>query len=516
MNLINVPQGSSQHSPNVNAAKVKYAGYSAGTQEAPGAQQDLSQACAEWIEQNYSYYEAIRNGTSPYTPAQQALIMDQFRYAFQTAYGSAPLDSGWGDNISTDGSVMAGRQGNLPEGAKFGPRGEIYYNQGSGTFTYTQGLPNTIHVFSDEFTLNVSVKAKVDVTKTMDESLQPPEEVYKVRIQDPASLPAETILMISKDTRVNLNTLAGKNVTFHDDAEKSLLEDGKPRFVVGTYDGEAMSGDGAQGPEASMKGSADPKDPSILTYKPDFEGETVDFHALPGTNQTHVVYANANIACKPGDQADVHLDTATGDLTVKVTHDDGSTDTYVIKKGYQANVNINKEYITFDGKAPEGGKVPTAFKDRIQVPQLASGSSAGTVDTGKGPEADANMKTFLDAFQDPPVTYEEVQKAGLVDEIAYGRTKPSNELINFLFQHDNALKSHQGEIDLLCQRLAQFLNKFGYQAEAGKQIKNENDIFAAHLNNLTINGTTYNVWPNNLNDWGQGFDLRPVSIRTED
>ncbi len=497
----------------------------AGNQPTGAAGQgNVAGECARWIEQNVNLYNSIVSGTSGLSQQDQAQFMDWYRYAYQTAFGGGQAGSDWGGGVYPQGQMggMPGQQ--LPPGAKMGANGNIFYNTGKGEFTYTERVAQPIDVSSDEFTLNVATTDKVDIEKTTDSRLKPAQEVYKVTIHDSSAKggdPQNTVIFLSPETKLNINTVNGKRVTFHGGIEKSTVEGGQPRFTVGTYTEEATGENGMSGVESSVSGKEDPLKPGTFEYRlPIGEDGDIDFQALPGKTQTHVVWADANIKVANGDSAECSIDATTGEMTIKVTHaSDGTTDTYLMKKGFDAQLNIKKEYLTFNPPSKDG-KMPDAFKDRLKVPDLGAGSAGGTaapgkVETGKGPEADAKVQAFMSAFTDPPITLDDIKNAGLVDEIAYGASKPSEAMLSFIFTRDNACKTYQGKMELLVKRMATFLQKLGYQAEGAKQVANEKDFFALHLNNLTINGTTYNLNPNNLDDWKQGFKLNPITVSTE-
>src|SRR5690606_19213059 len=117
---------------------------------------------------------------------------------------------------------------------------------------------------------------------------------------------------------------------------------GDPNITTGKFTGGA-EGAGSK-PDASIEGVVQ-EDGTIL-YEPEFAGGTIDFWANPGESQTHVVYSDANISVKPSDEV-VVTQKPDGTIEVAVKHKDGSTDTYLVQKGYKVNVNANAEYIKF-------------------------------------------------------------------------------------------------------------------------------------------------------------------------
>ncbi len=340
----------------------------------PGAQGNVGTDCAKWIEQNQELYQSIMKGTSGLSQRDQAQFMDWYRYAYETAFGG----SQWGDGMAQGG--MGGMQPNpqsVPPGSKMGPLNNIVFNQEKGEFTYADGVAKPIDVLSDQFNLNLSVKAKVDIEKTTDTRIQPAATVYKVTIHDPASNPSDSVVFLSTDTKLDLKTLGGKGVTFHGGIENEKMADGSPRFTVGTFTAtDATAAEGGQAEammdDKPMQGVADKTDPNTITYTPQYEGGTVDLYPTGGKNQTHVVNANANINCKPGDSANVQF--SGSDVKITITHADGSTDTIHCKVGYMPTININKQFIRFNGKLATEAKAPEPFTSRVKVPSLLTGA----------------------------------------------------------------------------------------------------------------------------------------------
>jgi len=353
------------------------------------AGENLASQCMDWVNQNRSVYEAIVSGGSGLSQADQSQFMQYWSYAISTAHGSnwnpAPV-------LGAQDPTMGQPQANLPAGAKLGPMGNIVFNTEKAESTYAPSNMPT-DVLSDEFTLNVDSKVKdVSVEKTKDTRLNPATDVIKITVKDPFSAPSETTYFVQPEAKININTIGAKGVT-QKGTESLKLDDGSAQITVGKYSDADSSGSDTA--ESSMPGVEDKMNPGTLTYKPDFEGETIDFHSLPGKDQTHEVYANANISVRPGDKADATLE-STGDLKIVVSHDDGTKDTYEIKKGYNANININKAYMTFGSETRQDGKIPQDIAPRLKV----SGMDAATEPEKASPFIGTLIKVSSVRFSD--------------------------------------------------------------------------------------------------------------------
>jgi len=365
------PTGADKQNPTANASSSAL------------SQQNGGQDINTWLGQArswMSWYQGIVSGEIKLQPGEKAPTQadySQMQQWYQWATQSSSSGSNWDPN-SGAGSIPGPTQGMpLPQGAKQGPMGNVVFNTEKAETNYSpSAMP--IDVLSDQFTLNVDVKVKnVTTEKTTDSRLNPPTEVIKITVKDPSSVPSETVYFVQPEAKIKINTIGGKGVT-QNGTDTLKLTDGSAQISVGSYQASANSSDASGPAESSMPGVEDPLTPGTFTYKPEFEtGDKIDFFSKPGMNQTHLVFSDANITAKPGDSANATLG-ANGDLTIKVTHTDtpATSDTYVIKAGYNATLNINKEYITFDGKKVTDDKVPTSFGIRLKVPTLTGTASA--------------------------------------------------------------------------------------------------------------------------------------------
>jgi len=450
----------------------------------------------------FDWYQGVLSGKVPLQAGEKAPTqtdLAQMQQWYQWALHSSPSGSNW-DPSAPQGSIPGPAQG-IPSGAKQGPMGNVVFNSEKAETTYNAStMP--VDVLSDEFTLNVDVKVKgVSVEKTKDTRLNPATDMIKITVNDPTSVPSQTVYFVQPDAKIKINTVGGKGVT-QNGTDTLKLPDGSAQVSIGSYQASATNSDGSTAAESSMPGVEDPLNPGTFTYKPDFEtGDKIDFFSQPGKNQTHVVFANANITTKPGDTANATL-AANGDLTIKVTHTDtpATSDTYVIKAGYNATLNINKEYISFDGNKSADGKVPASFGARLKVPTLEQAANAATtspanaVNTGKGPEADAKVQAFISMFTSPKVTFDDVQKAGLVDEIVYGKEQPSPDMLHFILNHDQNLQYQKNQHNGAGQvsRVKTFLEGLGYKISTSLPAGYDKSAVIAPLL-IVINGKPFHL-----------------------
>lgn len=315
-------------------------------------------ALAQWLEQATAYYNAVMAG-DPNTPKPSAEEWNSFLAQLQWAqqqmgYGQSAWDPCMGGGAPMGGS-QAG-QGNAFGGIP-GTMDNWVYTQSQAQIGFTGN--GTHDIWSNEIILDVSpVSAQVTVEYTTDTRFQPPEEVAKITVRDPAT-GTEAVYFVH-----DFDPAAGDTLEIRTPQDSQVTDANGistwNEFVQGTAAGSK--------PEASLPG-VEQADGSLL-YEPEFTGETIDFWAQPGENQTHQVYADANISVKPSDEVEFRsgLD---GQVIVEVTHSDGSTDTYIIKKGYKANVNVNEEYVK--------GEIPESIRDRVTL-NGAADTSGGNMD----------------------------------------------------------------------------------------------------------------------------------------
>ena len=310
-----------------------------------GGYQDPS--LVSWFEQANAYYNAVMAG-DPNSPRPDAQAWNEFLSQLEWArqqlgYGQPSWDPSMGGmGGAASGGPQQGQSnqfGGIP-----GTMDNWVYTNASSEIGFTGN--GTHDIWSNEFILDVApVSAQVTVEYTTDNRLQPPEQVAKIVVKDPAT-GTEAVYFVhdfdpaSGDT-IKINTPDASQVT---DATG-----------IATW-GEFTQDAAGSKPESSIPGVEQPN--GDLVYEPEFSGEVVDFFAQPGEDQKHIVYADANISVKPSDE--VEFRTGLGDqVIVEVTHSDGSKDVYVVQKGYKANVNVNEEYIK--------GEIPAGIKDRVTI-----------------------------------------------------------------------------------------------------------------------------------------------------
>lgn len=307
-----------------------------------------------WYEQAYAYYNAVMAG-DPNTPRPSAEAWQSFLDQMQWAAGQLGYQSAgqsWNPEVG-----MAGAQGSLgqgaPEGAILGTMDNVVWNQPKAHIV-AQNDPRAQDIWSNEVTLDVpSLSAQVTSEITTDTRLSPPETVLKIVVKDPAT-GMESCYFVHdyEDAHIELRT-----------PEQKQIQDATGGLVSWKQYEASTPTDGAR-PDASIEGVE--QGDGTIVYEPEYSGETVDFWANPGANQVHVVYANANISVKPSDEVTVQEMADDGSITVIVKHNDGSTDTYRIEKGYSVNVNVNEEYITLAGQAGTEG-VPESYDGRVAL-----------------------------------------------------------------------------------------------------------------------------------------------------
>ncbi|MCC7344306.1 MAG: hypothetical protein IT573_05160 [Deltaproteobacteria bacterium] len=320
-------------------------------------------ALVQWLEQATAYYNAVMAG-DPNTPQPSQEEWNSFLAQLQWAQqqlgqGQTGWDPGMGGMGGMGGPAGPGAQG--AQGNEFGGMpGTLdnwVYTQAQSQIGFTGN--GTHDIWSNEIILDVfPVSAQVTVEHTTDTRFQPPEEVIKIVVKDPAT-GTEAVYFVH-----DFDPAAGDTIEIRT-PEASQVRDAAGIAAWGEF--VAGSAQGGK-PEASIPGVEQPD--GSLVYEPEFAGETVDFWAQPGEDQTHHVYADANISVKPSDEVEFRtgLD---GQIVVEVTHSDGSKDTYIVKKGYNANVNVNEEYVN--------GEIPESIRDRVTL-NGAADASGGSMD----------------------------------------------------------------------------------------------------------------------------------------
>jgi len=382
---------------------------------------NVSAECADWLMQNRNVYESIVSGTSGFSQADQVQFMDYWNYASSTAQ----QNSQWGNGIENSSNG---------EGPKYGPNGNLIFNQETAETTYSaNGMP--VDVLSDDFTLNVDEKVKnIDIEKTTDTRLQPPSEVIKITVYDPTSSPDHTTYFVNPDAKITINTIGGKGVTQHE-TDKLKLEDGSDQISIGSFQAPESTEEGSN-PPASIEGKKNAAGDYEYTAQGD---DTIDFwpSELGGKEKTrvHKVWGNSNIIVPGGFHADVQVSKDAGgkvmETTVTIKDKDGNTtDVYKIQKGFTVDIQANEEYVKF-GSAAEGEGIPKDFSDSVhlgETGQEGKDSTDGVPDSAQA-LADA-MEIKVSDIPD-----------NLIEEMKNPVGYPSSDFLNFLAEHDEKLKA---------------------------------------------------------------------------
>ena len=375
-----VSQPSYQNSVS-HAAPSKALGSHSTSTKSLGQGAAANSELAAWYEQAYAYYNAVMAG-DPNTPKPDAQAWNDFLAQMQWAAGQL----GYGGAQSWDPS--------MGQGGPVGPMGPQSNQFGGMTGTmdnwvYTDEKNNvgftgngTHDLWGNDVTINVApTSADVTVETTTDTRFQPAETVVKITVTDPATGTQAVYFVHDYDPangdKIKINT--------PNSDQQVVNNTGDPNITTGKFTG-GTDGAGSK-PDASIEGVVQ-EDGTIL-YEPEFAGGTVDFWANPGENQTHVVYSDANISVKPSDEV-VVTQKPDGTIEVAVKHKDGSTDTYLVQKGYKVNVNANAEYIKF-GTTPGTEGVPAEMSERVT---LNGGVNDATASGGV--DAEAMIQGLLD------------------------------------------------------------------------------------------------------------------------
>ncbi|MFO1462888.1 MAG: hypothetical protein U1F66_03865 [bacterium] len=352
------------------------------------AQQAASQGPAaanadlvQWYEQAYAYYNAVLAG-DPNTPHPSAEAWNSFLQqmnwaAAQLGYGQPQA---WDPTAAAmqGGAPMAGHsQLGLPQGASLGTMDNIVWTNEKAEIRF-DGQSATHDIWSNDVAVTVdSLSAHVTSEITTDTRLNPPEEVLKIIVKDPAT-GGESVYFVHdyEDAKVKVQT-----------SEQSQLEDASGRTEWEKFDPTAKAK--TSKPEASIEGEV--RADGAIVYEPEFSGETVDFFAQGGKDQEHIVYADANITVRPSDKVEVHQG-SNEMILVMVKHRDGSIDYYEVQKGYKVNVNANAEYISILGK--KTAEVPESLTDRVTINGKTSQIEETTSETGI--DADSIVQNLID------------------------------------------------------------------------------------------------------------------------
>lgn len=441
-------------------------------------------ALVQWLEQATAYYNAVMAG-DPNTPKPSQeewnAFLSQLQWAQQQlGYGQTGWDPGMGGGFS--GGSNAGQSNQF--GGMAGTMDNWVYTQAKSEIGFTGN--GTHDIWSNEIILDVApVSAQVTIEYTTDTRFQPPEEVAKIVIKDPAT-GTEAVYFVH-----DFDPSAGDTIEIRT-PEASQVTD---TAGIATWNEFVAASGASNKPDASIPGVEQPD--GTLLYEPEFAGEVVDFWAQPGENQTHQVYADANISVKPSDEVEFRKG-PDGQIIVEVTHSDGSTDTYLVEKGYKVNVNVNEEYIQ--------GEIPASIQNRVTI-NGATESSGGTMDGGAILDAllsatGRSESQLLSALQ--AAGYGDISIDEFKELLSEGKlTSPiDNKLLKLLTILDPTLAeviqgalSHQEDIESSFEQIQKRLVEL-------LSILDPNSIYSpgAGSGEITVNGERIGFWIANAGD----------------
>ncbi|MFO1464750.1 MAG: hypothetical protein U1F66_13365 [bacterium] len=412
----------------------------------PGAGGAANPELAGWYEQAYAYYNAVMSGAEARPdPAAWQSFMDQMQWAAgQLGYGG-PQAGGWNPGMGGPGGPM-GQQG--PQSNQFGGMSGTMdnwvYTDEKASIGFTGD--GTHDIWSNDTTINVApTSAKVTVENTNDTRTQPPESVVKITVTDPATGTQAVYFVHNYDPtkdKIKINT--------PDSASQVVNNTGDPNITTGKFTSGGASG--GTKPDASIEGQV--QDDGSIVYEPEFAGGTIDFWANPGENQTSIVYSDANISVKPSDTVNISNDTG-GVIVVKVTHRDGSTDTYKVQKGYKVNVNQNAEYVTYGTPPVSSEEVPSDLSERVTLnggvsTEGTTGASPDAIVSGLLEATGRNEAQLISALKASGYNYNTIAdlKKAIKDK-EFPPAKPDAKLVDFLRRLDANLASDCNDLTAL-------------------------------------------------------------------
>lgn len=319
--------------------------------KALGTGGQASQELVNWYSQAYAYYQQVASGQVEMPDeASWAEFMDQLNWAVQQIYGNNPQAGGWGDNGFGQGTPTADKPYEDPFGGQEGPNGNIVYTGEKAEIGFL-GDNRTYDIFSYDVTLNIyPTSAKITVSKVMDNSVEPPAEVWKVIVEDKALGGKATYILH------NVN-----------DLEKLKIKSPKPENIEVQFEDERIELEEFNAAE-NLPTEHDPDTvmpPTEIgdhSYRYDVvPGKVGNFWFEPGTDTTHTIWGDTNINLLPSDRVDVYegkvggaMGSQNGWFTLVITHADGSKDTVYVKDSYKHNINGNPGQIHWHSD-PEGG-----------------------------------------------------------------------------------------------------------------------------------------------------------------
>jgi len=373
-----------------NASKslgTKNLGGNVGAGSTPNSNSELS----NWYEQATVYYSAVLQGSEHPDPQAWQGFLQELQWAADQLHVNQQFDTPQNQGSPAPAAAQPDPFGGVP-----GTMGNTVYNQGDDIHVGFVGNGN-YDVWTKNFTLDVAPRsAKVTVEDTTDSRTQPPEAVVKITVQDPATGTTATYFV---------HDAADTNVTINTPGEASQVTNASvnPNVKIGKFQKDATTES-----QSSVPGEPVTGETNAWSYEAETVDQTLEFTPKAGENETHYVVGNSDISVPVSSKVQVgSSDKADYDYKVTVTHKDGSTDTYYVRKEFTTNINAVKDYVTFDG-AGEAGEVPTDLDKIFTVnggggttdsadpnPEPSSVSNGGAAAT-YNEQSDPNFTNYFD------------------------------------------------------------------------------------------------------------------------
>ena len=416
-----------------------------------GAGQGDQAGLASWYEDAYAYYQNVQNGTEPKPEqAEWTEFMNQMNWAYQQIWGAGAGASQWGDAMGGEGLPGTNDSFSDPFGGKVGPNGDIIYDSKDAQVGFL-GDGKTRHFFSHNIDINVaSTSANVSIIEVMDESLDPPEKVWKVIVDNPIMGEKDVYIIHDPEDVESLNIMTPDEDQVDIQVQSDAVQ--WKEFVEG-----GMS-DGSGMPEGADV------DNGVATHD-GVMGQFLDFQPPFGNIDHHIVYGDLNISVKASDEVIVEQ-LANGGYEITVTDRDGKRTTFELKDGFKLNLNAHPNNVTFkhgakgpsasgDLKMAGGDDAPGASNNGPWngvdgVPEGFEGVSLNGVEgsTAEPEHANPDHETwppeFKDLLHEMGIDWETTAvnlPENLIEEIKNGVMPPSQDLLNALLENDSQLKT---------------------------------------------------------------------------
>lgn len=375
-----------------------------GQVRSSGNQATAGQDMGAWLEEAYAYREwllAIVEGRiQPSSSDLQDLPSDptaflneldnQIRWTLgQMGAGASwdPVAGGSAAGETTEADAFGGITGTM---------GNLIHNEEQARIGFTGS--ETRDIWSDDVVIDVApLSAVITSETTTDTRWQPPENVLKITVKDPAT-GQEAVYFVHDYENAHIKVRSPREAQltdFTDAADAGLVTWEKFTPAIARTAG---------GSESDIPGVQQP-DGSLLYDVP--AGRSVSFQAqgsgVSGEVQRHDIYGNADITVLGSDEVTVtkNRNVLTGEepgtYRVTVRHRDGSSDEYTIhaELGFTANLNANPRQITWE----EPKNLLTGYRP-ISPSILGSLPTNGTpTDDTRSSNEDAGIpETFAETF----------------------------------------------------------------------------------------------------------------------